>query len=336
LQSLFDNSYLKHATLADATRYLANELFGKYGLVILDGDDAILKQLFVPYVEKELLDQTAFEKVMKTNESLLDYTIQVNPREINLFYIEDAIRERIVLEDNVYKVNHTDLVFTKAEILSLLKNHPEKFSPNVILRPLYQEVILPNLCYVGGGGEIAYWLQLKSNFEANAVSFPILLVRNSAVLATQKQWQKADKLGLSWADLFSNQQDLFNQKTQELSQFKLDFTPQKEYLKQQFAALHDVALQTDKSFGKAVKAQEVKQLKGLENLEKRLLKAEKRQHADTLERIIQLQNEIFPNQSLQERRNNFSEFYLDYGDELIAVIFEKLRPLDTDFTTICL
>ncbi|WP_396195205.1 bacillithiol biosynthesis cysteine-adding enzyme BshC [Flavobacterium sp.] len=336
LQSLFDNSYLKHATLADATRYLANELFGKYGLVILDGDDAILKQLFVPYVEKELLDQSAFEKVMKTNKSLLDYTIQVNPREINLFYIEDAIRERIVLEDNVYKVNHTDLVFTKAEILSLLKNHPEKFSPNVILRPLYQEVILPNLCYVGGGGEIAYWLQLKSNFEANAVSFPILLVRNSAVLVTQKQWQKADKLGLSWADLFNNQQDLFNQKTKELSQFKLDFTPQKEYLKQQFAALHDVALQTDKSFGKAVKAQEVKQLKGLENLEKRLLKAEKRQHADTLERIIQLQNEIFPNQSLQERRNNFSEFYLDYGDELIAVIFEKLRPLDTDFMTICL
>lgn len=336
LKSLFDNSYLKHSNLADATRYLANELFGNKGLVILDGDDKTLKQLFIPYAKQELLQQTAFKKVVETNGILKDYTIQVNPREINLFYIEDDIRERIVLENNVYKVNHTDLVFTESEILSLLASNPEKFSPNVILRPLYQEVILPNLCYIGGGGEIAYWLQLKSNFEANQVSFPILLIRNSAVLVTQKQSQKADKLGLSWADLFSNQQALFNQKTQELSQFNLDFTAQKEHLKQQFAALHNMAAQTDKSFGNAVKAQEIKQLKGLENLEKRLLKAEKRQHANVLERMIQLQNEIFPNQSLQERRNNFSEFYLEYGEELLNKIFDELKPLQTNFTTIYL
>ena len=161
-------------------------------------------------------------------------------------------------------------------------------------------------------------------------------MRNSALLATEKQVQKADKLGLSWADLFSNQQALFNQKTQEFSQFNLDFTAQKEHLKQQFAGLHQIALQTDSSFGKAVKAQEVKQLKGLENLEKRLLKAEKRKHADVLERIIQLQNELFPNQSLQERRNNFSEFYLEFGHEFIDKLFTELHPLQCNFTTICL
>jgi len=336
LKSLFTNSYLKHANLADATRYLANELFGNQGLVIIDGDDKALKQLFVPYVKQELLQQTAFEKVNQTNEILKEYTIQVNPREINLFYIEDNLRERIVLEDGLYKVNQTNLVFTEKEILALVDSNPEKFSPNVILRPLYQEVILPNLCYIGGGGEIAYWLQLKSNFEAFNVCFPILLVRNSALLATEKQVQKADKLGLSWADLFSNQQALFNQKTQEFSQFNLDFTAQKEHLKKQFAALHEMALQTDSSFGKAVKAQEVKQLKGLDNLEKRLLKAEKRQHADALERIIQLQNELFPNQSLQERRNNFSEFYLEFGHEFIDKLFTELHPLKPNFTTICL
>jgi bacillithiol biosynthesis cysteine-adding enzyme BshC len=336
LKTLFENSYLKHDNLASATRYLANALFGSQGLVIIDGDDTALKQLFAPYVEKELVQQTTFEKVSKTNEIFKDYSIQVNPRAINLFYIEDDIRERIVFEDHFYKVNHTDLVFTESEILSLLASNPEKFSPNVILRPLYQEVILPNLCYIGGGGEMAYWLQLQSNFEANDVSFPILLLRNSALLVTQKQVQKADKLGLTWADLFSNQQELFNRKTTELSHFNLDFSSQKEYLKQQFDALQKMALQTDPSFGKAVKAQEVKQLKGLENLEKRLLKAEKRQHADALERIIQLQNELFPNQSLQERRNNFSEFYLAFGPTLFNKIFSELNPLQTDFTTICL
>jgi bacillithiol biosynthesis cysteine-adding enzyme BshC len=336
LKSLFTNSYLKHSNLADATRYLANELFSNQGLVIIDGDDVALKQLFTPFIKQELLQQTAFEKVNQTNEILKDYTIQVNPREINLFYIEDNIRERIVLENGLYKVNQTNLAFTEKEILDLVDSNPEKFSPNVILRPLYQEVILPNLCYIGGGGEIAYWLQLKSNFEANKISFPILLVRNSVLLVTEKQSLKADKLGLSWADLFSNQQALFNQKTQEFSQFNLDFTAQKEHLKQQFAALHDMSLQTDSSFGKAVKAQEIKQLKGLENLEKRLLKAEKRQHADALERIIQLQNELFPNQSLQERRSNFSEFYVNFGHEYIQKLQDNLKPLAPNFTILVL
>lgn len=336
LKKLFDDSYLKHSNLAEATRFLANELFGNEGLVILDGDDAVWKQLFAPYAKEELLHQTSFRKVTETNETLQDYTIQVNPREINLFYIEDNLRERIVFEGNQFKVNNTNLVFSESELLTLLETNPEKFSPNVILRPLYQEVILPNLCYIGGGGEIAYWLQLKSNFEANNITFPLLLVRNSVVLVTKKQEQKADKLGLSWADLFSNQQALFDTKTKEFSQFNLDFTAQKEHLKKQFEALQQMALQTDKSFGNAVKAQEVKQLKGLDNLEKRLLKAEKKNHAEKLERILQLQNEIFPNQSLQERRNNFSEFYLEFNHELIQKLYSELKPLQQNFTILVL
>ncbi|MFN3968087.1 bacillithiol biosynthesis cysteine-adding enzyme BshC [Flavobacterium sp.] len=336
LKNLFDNSYLKHSNLADATRYLANELFKDKGLVILDGDDVALKQLFAPFVKEELLHQTSFQNVTKTNEALQDYSIQVNPRAINLFYIEDTIRERIVFEDNLYKVNNTNLSFSESEILTLLETNPEKFSPNVIVRPLYQEVILPNLCYIGGGGEIAYWLQLKANFEVNKVTFPILLARNSVLIATEKQVQKADKLQLTWADLFSNQQTLFDKKTQEFSQFNLDFTAQKEHLKKQFEALNQMASQTDKSFSNAVKAQEVKQLKGLENLEKRFLKAEKKIHAEKLDRILQLQNELFPNQSLQERRNNFSEFYLENSNLLKDKLFNELKPLKAHFTVITL
>ena len=336
LKELFQKSYLQHSNLADATRYLANELFGKYGLVILDGDDSALKQLFIPFAKEELINQTAFKKVNETNEALKGYIVQVNPREINLFYIENNLRERILFENNKYKINNTNLVFSETEIIALLENNPEKFSPNVILRPLYEEVILPNLCYIGGGGEIAYWLQLKANFEANNITFPILLVRNSVLLATEKQLQKADKLELSWADLFSNQQELFNKKTQEFSAFNLDFSEQKETLRKQFEKLNIIATQTDKSFIGAVKAQEVKQIKGLENLEKRLLKAEKRKYADELERIIQLQNELFPNQGLQERRNNFTEYYNEFGQEFIDKLFANLKPLQPNFTIITL
>ena len=336
-RSLFENSYLKYNNLADATRFLANELFGDKGLVILDGDDASLKQIFAPFVKDELTNRASFQKVTETNSLLqTTYEIQVNPREINLFYIEDNLRERIVFEDNQFRINNTKVAFSEKEILEIFDKNPEKFSPNVILRPLYEEIVLPNLCYIGGGGEIAYWLQLKAAFEANKITFPILLVRNSVLLTTEKQIKKADKLNLSWEDLFANQQELFTKKTKEFSKFNINFSEQKEHLKQQFEKLLLIANQTDKSFIGAVNAQQTKQIKGLENLEKRLLKAEKRVHAEKLERILLLQNELFPNQGLQERKANFSEFYLEIDGVLLEKLFHELHPLKADFTIITL
>ena len=331
IKELFRKSYLEHSNLAEATRFLANELFSEYGLVILDADDAELKRVLIPYIKDELENQTSFKEVAATIEKLNEYSIQVNPREINLFYIENDLRERIIFESGTYKVNNTNLSFSMEELFRLVETNPEKFSPNVILRPLYQEVLLPNLCYIGGAGEIAYWLELQSFFKAAKVSFPMLLVRNSVVLATEKQIKKADALDLSWADLFSKQTDLVNQKTKTLSEIDLDLSNVKEQLKKQFEALYTIANQTDNSFIGALKAQEIKQIKGIEHLEKRLLKAQKRKLADVLERIIQLQNELFPNQSLQERQTNFSEFYLENGECLIQALIEKLQPLEQRF-----
>ncbi|MFD2601023.1 bacillithiol biosynthesis cysteine-adding enzyme BshC [Flavobacterium suzhouense] len=336
LKELFENAYLKHSNLADATRYLANELFASEGLVIIDGDDSELKRLFAPHVKEELLKQTSHQKVAETAHLLKNYSIQVNPREINLFYIEDNIRERILLQDGIYHINNTELKFSETEILALLESNPEKFSPNVIMRPLYEEVILPNLCYIGGGGEIAYWLELKSYFNSANVTFPILLLRNSVLVATKKQADKLDKLYLTWADVFSKQQQLINKRVQSFSEFKLDFSAQKEFLREQFENLNTIATKTDASFTGAVKAQELKQLKGLDNLEKRLLKAEKRNHAEQLERIAQIQNELFPNQSLQERKANFSEFYLEFDGKLLTELFDNLKPLEHEFNIIVL
>ena len=204
------------------------------------------------------------------------------------------------------------------------------------MRPLYQEVILPNLCYIGGGGEIAYWLELKSFFAAAKVTFPMLLLRNSVLLATEKQVKKADKLALSWEDLFLKQALLINDKTKQLSGFPIDLDNLKQQLKLQFENLYSLASQTDESFLGAVKAQEAKQTKGLENLQKRLLKAQKRKLSEILHRITDLQNELFPNQSLQERQANFSEFYLENGENLIPMIINQLKPLENKFEVIIL
>ena len=335
LIQLFKDGYLNHNNLTDATRYLTNELFGEYGLVIIDGDDKKLKALFVPFAEEELVNQTSFKKVSNTIEKLeKNYNIQVNPREINLFYLTDEIRERIVLEEGIYKLVDTDISWSQKDLLNELHEFPERFSPNVIMRPLYQEVILPNLCYIGGGGELAYWLELKDYFESVKVPFPILLLRNSALFISEKQAKKADKLNIAIDDLFLGQQQLVNKKIKEISEIDIDFSKQRNTLVTQFEALEKLALKTDKSFMGAVKAQEVKQLKGLDNLEKRLLKAQKRKLRDEVDRIKELQNQLFPNQSLEERQRNFSELFLAHGQKLIPTLMKTLNPLDGNFTVI--
>ncbi|TYA72021.1 bacillithiol biosynthesis cysteine-adding enzyme BshC [Seonamhaeicola marinus] len=337
LKDLFKRAYINNGNLTDATRYLANELFKDYGLVIVDGNDKDLKHLFTPYVEKELLNQPSFKNVSETNAVLSQgYKIQVNPREINLFYLDKDLRERIVFEDDAYKVKNTNIVFSKSEILDHLNEVPEKFSPNVILRPLYQEVILPNLCYIGGGGELAYWFQLKAMFNTFNVPFPILLLRNSVLIQTESQAKKLHNLNISKKDIFLKRDTFINKKVREISNINIDFSEQKEHLKQQFKELLVLAEQTDKSFLGAVEAQQKKQLKGIQNLEKRLLKAQKIKLSDHVLRMTDIKNELFPNGSLQERNANFSEFYIEYGTKLVPSLIENLKPLNGEFLILTL
>jgi len=333
LRNLFTKGYVEHNTLTEATRYIANQLFSKYGLVIVDGDDKQLKQLFTPFVVQELQEQISFNTVTNTIKTLeKNYKVQVKPREINLFYLRENFRERIIFEDEIYKVNNTEITFSKEEILQEVKENPQLFSPNVIMRPLYQEVILPNLAYIGGGGELAYWLELEGYFNKVKIPFPILVLRNSVQVISTKLQKKLDNLNISTEELFLKKDDLLKLKINENSEIAFHFLDAKTLLEQQFLALRRVANQTDESFVGAVSAQEKKQLNGLDNLEKRLLRAEKRRQHNLVTRITELKTQLFPNDSLEERQRNFSEYYLEYGNAFIDALKESLNPLDLEFT----
>ncbi|WP_298544131.1 bacillithiol biosynthesis cysteine-adding enzyme BshC [uncultured Aquimarina sp.] len=336
LKFLFREAYLKHKNLADATRYLANELFRDYGLVIVDADDKELKRLFIPYVKRELEEQISYNNVLPKAEKLeaKGYKVQVNPREINLFYLSEGLRERIIEKEGSYFVNDTEISWSKSELIKHVYDVPERFSPNVMMRPLYQEVILPNLCYIGGGGELAYWLELKDYFEAVQIPFPMLLLRNSVLIQTEKQADKIKKLAITDTELFLKQHELINRKVRQISNIDINFDPQRKVLKEQFEGMYELAKQTDVTFINAVKAQEVKQLKGLDVLEKRLLKAQRIKLSDHVQRLTTIQNELFPNQSLQERNTNFSEMYLEYGVELISELIKQLDPLCGEFVVL--
>lgn len=182
IEHLFEKCYLFNANLADATRALMNELFGKYGLVTVDGNDAQLKNIFIPQMQDELLNQPGNKNITATSKLLESqrYKSQVNPRNINLFFLEEGVRERIVQSPTgEYEVVNTDLKFSKEFLIDLLHKQPERFSPNVIMRPVYQETVLPNLAYVGGPGEISYWLQCKSLFDHFTIHYPALIMRSS-------------------------------------------------------------------------------------------------------------------------------------------------------------
>ena len=335
LASLFERAYEQHKTLASATRYLVNELFTPYGLVIIDGNDKALKELLVPYFKRELLENASHKEVEKTLAYIKsvnkNYPEQVHPREINIFYVKDGIRERIVKEEQGYTVLNTSIRFSEEEILRHLECFPEYFSPNVILRPLYQEVILPNLAYIGGGGEIAYWLELKDMFALYKVPFPMLMLRNSVLLISEAQEKKLHKLGLTHHDIFLKNNILENKITQRLSEYPIDFSAQRACLQEHFAQLHQIAAHTDKSFLGTVKAQEAKQIKGLDNLEKRLLKAQKKKYRETLDRVIDLRVSLFPKESLQERVDNFSEYMIESQGQFINTLVKHLSPFDFRF-----
>lgn len=333
LRKFFQKAYVFHDNLADATRFLVNELFKDYGLVIIDGDSKALKNSFVPYVEAELLANPSFTFCSKTAKKLEAnaYPIQVNPRELNLFYLNENSRNRIIRKENRFYIKDTSLKFSEDEMIKELHQHPERFSPNVLTRPLYQEVVLPNLAYVGGAGELTYWLQLKTYFASQQVTFPMLILRNSALLVTKKQAKKLANLQLTWNDFFQTKTTIERKLVAKFSSIPIDFTQQKEHLQKQFENLYLLAEKTDKSFIGAVAAQEKKQKNGLDHLEKRLLKAQKRKLSTTLENAEKLHKELFPKATLQERHLNFGEAYLASSKNLIPYLLERFEPLQFQF-----
>jgi len=234
----------------------------------------------------------------------------------------------------VFLLYGTEQRFSYEAFLKLLEDHPERFSPNVILRPVYQEVILPNLCYVGGGGELAYWFQLKTNFEQYNVPFPILLLRNSALMISEKQGKKIKNLELKPSELFLKRNALINKKIRQISNIDLDLGFLKATLEKQFEHLDQLVAQTDKSFKGAVGAQKAKQINGVSHLEKRLLKAQKKVLSDQVNRIVLLHEQLFPSDSLQERSFNFITMYLAMGSAFLPTLFEALDPMNPNFILI--
>lgn len=316
----------------EASRNLVNALFSAYGLIIIDGDDVELKRSFSDFVKKELTEQFSSKAIEKTN-ALLEkegVKLQVKSRDINLFYLDKGIRVRIVEENGQYLIEGVGS-FSENEILQMLEEHPQQFSPNVILRPVYQELILPNLTYVGGGGEISYWLQLKSVFEAAGVLFPLIQVRNSFMWIDAGTSKKMNAQNLSIEDLFQSEDELKKNFISENEAEALDFKLLESKVKQLTEVLSETIITVEKGLEQYSNAEIAKLNKQIDGVKNKLMKASKAKHSGAMKKIEQIKSKLFPANGLQERHSNFFNFCMD-GDvsSKIEAIYSVISPFEKD------
>jgi bacillithiol biosynthesis cysteine-adding enzyme BshC len=321
---LFEKAYTGNSNLADATRYVVNELFGEYGVITLDGNDVNLKHLFKEEFTEDIFEGTPAKLVNETiTELKKNYSAQVTPRDINIFYKKTGLRERIEKQGDDYVVLNTDIRFTEKELKQIIETNPEKLSPNVVLRPLYQQKILPNIAYVGGPGELAYWLEYKTMFDAFHIHLPILMPRNFVMLLDKGTQNKIQKLNLNTEDLFKNGEDLVKAfiKTQHDD---INLEEAKIQLASVFASVLETVSGIDKTLAGTTEAEKQKAINGLATIEQKINRALKQKSETDINQIWAVKGKLFPNNVPHERYDNFSAYYSKYGKEFIAGLMTAL------------
>ena len=331
--TLFKSAYDNERSLAESTKRLVHSIFKDYGLVIIDADNYDFKSSFKHILEDEISNLSCHNHVLNTNKKISNLLkekikFQVNPRKLNLFLIENDKRYRIEYSKGEYNILGTELSFKKAEILKLLNNNPEMFSPNVLMRPVYQEFLLPNLSYVGGKAEIAYWLQLKSLFQHHQIPFPILTLRNSVLLLNKRDLDLLNKNKIKLIDLLSSKDIFIKNLVNNNIQNNFDLDTNKSEFESAFKKLLKATLDIDKSLESLVKSAQSKQLKIFDSIEKKIIKSHKRKISENINSCEKIYDKVYADGIFQERRLNYSEFYSYIGKNMIKLIYESIHPFD--------
>ncbi|MFT6814119.1 MAG: bacillithiol biosynthesis cysteine-adding enzyme BshC [Sphingobacteriales bacterium] len=331
---LIKSTYAK-SNLADATRAFVHELFKEEGLVIVDANDKNLKSNFGKIIFDDIVNSVSQEKIEETTKELSkNYKIQVSPREINFFYLDTNLRERIVFEDGKYNVLNTKLSFSESELKTEIESNPQKFSPNVVMRPLYQESILPNLAYIGGPAEVAYWLELKSTFEAFEVFYPAVFLRDCALIIDKISQKRLEKLDIQCERVFKSEDELIKNYVNKNTENQIKLNEEIGDLVKLYQKVLDKAKAVDTTLEKMVRGEQTKAINHLKTVEQKLIRAEK-QHFDTeINQIRTVKQKLFPGGGLQERSENFIGFYLRDPENFFSNVMSRIDVLDKSFKLI--
>jgi bacillithiol synthase len=332
IMELMQQCYAEGTTIEQATFKLVNKLFAGYGLLILLPDSDLVKRAFIPLIKRELGEGFSHTAVKETVAAFpAKYKVQASGREINLFYLLNDKRERIEQSGEDFLIVNTTLKFTLPQLLQELDEHPDRFSPNVILRPVLQEFILPDIAFIGGGGEIAYWLELKKVFKAVEVPYPVLVVRNSFMFVNKELQGLADKLKLDYTVLFKPALEQVNQLVQRDSELQLSLQKEKQQLTHLYQQLKDIAGNIDTTLKTHTEALFTQALNKINVLEKKMLSAERKKFDAQQRQLHKLKQQLFPGDNLQERVVNIIPFYAKWGKGFIEMLYDNSKGLSQEF-----
>jgi bacillithiol biosynthesis cysteine-adding enzyme BshC len=336
LIQMLRESLKKATSYSEFHQALIISLFQRHGLLVLNMDDPDLKRAFIPVMEKEIITRFSEQTVIPTQEKIMEagFKPQAYCRPVNLFYMSEGLRERIDPDGDGFRFVDRDIVWDKKQILGELHAHPERFSPNVIMRPLYQEFILPNVAFIGGGGEIGYWLERKTQFEAAGIYFPMLIRRNSLLQIDPTTAHQIDKADLKWEDFFDDYDTIVKGYLQRHSQTDLTFDEEEKLIHDAYDSLAQKAENLDPTLAKAIRADQQKHLKSFEQLGSRLIRTEKQHQETNVKRIEKIKEKLFPQGGLQERHDNFITYYTQYGDEWITDMIRLCDPMEGKFMVV--
>lgn len=322
-------AYTENELYGDATVAFVHDLFKHTELVVANPSRVAFKRAFVPHMEREIFEQLSQPLVEKAQAEIeaAGYKAQAHAREINLFYLQPGRRDRIVFQDGHYGVLDTNLIYTEAEFRAELRTHPERFSPNVIMRPIFQELIFPNLAYIGGGGEIAYWLERQEQFATFGLNFPMLIRRNSVLWIDAKSQRRLQKIGLDYRELFRKPDLVIRDYVARHTQNELSLAPELAQLADLFNSMALKAKAIDPTLEKAALAEHRRQEKIVVQFESRLRRIEKTKFDEAVTTIREMKDKLFPNDGLQERTHNFLNIYLEEGEEMFSTLIDALDPL---------
>lgn len=335
ISSLLRACYKINSTIERATFLFVHHLFKQFGLIVFLPDNQAMKKEMFSIFEEDIFDNTPGKIVRESSARLSQHHhAQAYARDINLFYMKDNIRQRIVKSEDRYVVHQTDISFSREEMLKELNEHPEYFSPNVILRGIFQERLLPGIAFIGGGGELAYWLQLKDLFSHLKTPYPVLLLRNSFLIIEKKWEELKKKLKLSVSDIFLPQEQLLQTIVKSKSAHDLSLSDEKSVMEAMYAKLALRAGEIDRSLVDHIENLKARHIKRLDDVEKKFLSAAKRKDEATDRQLSKLLEHLFPGGGLQERTENFMLLYAKWGAKFFDAIYESSPVLKADFTII--
>ncbi len=323
----FKQIYSSSKTLSEATFKCIHHMFEEDGLICIDADQAALKTAAIPLIKKDVLEQTNEAVFNQTTAALqgFGYAKQLHARPINCFYMNEQNRTRIENKGDQFHTVDFSKEWTGAQMALEIEQHPERFSPNAVLRPLYQELILPNVAYIGGNAEIQYWIQLSKLFENNQIEAPCLLLRPSVWLCPQKTMDWLEQRQISPLEL------LQNTPIQNLKIKIGGIENPMHALKQSFETLKQLAQKEVTKFN----AQGLKSLvesgkqyeKQLQTIEQNIqFEIDKRIEID-LKKLLDIQQKYFNQSQPQERSISVLDFLLNYSKSaLLALKQTEIAP----------